>query len=210
MTLNLCRWHKDEQLEGNICERMTMGNPKEEWHVDFLNEKTSITHWKGDLFTQDSHFLWSISKLDENPSAMDGLPNKKSLTGTNFRKDEMDNKWTVEKKKKENHKNMASSHWVATLLQTWIVFFPFILTESWLADTAKPEIPVDCWEIQQMDEDLLMLRRRWMLRFTFGKTPLFQEEDTSSSIEQNKERPGSSTPTLRSWHKLLEWNARWS
>lgn len=35
-----------------------------------------------------------------------------------------DDRWSIVKTKKENHKDMASSHWVATLLQTWIVFFP--------------------------------------------------------------------------------------
>lgn len=44
--------------------------------------------------------------------------------------------------------------------------------------------------------------------FSFLKSPSYEDWDTSSSIEQNTERPGSSTPTLRSWHKLLEWNAR--
>lgn len=54
---------------------------------------------------------------------------------------------------------MASSHWVATLLQTGISSFPFYPDkekERAAAGTAKPELPVDCWEIQQTDEDLFV------------------------------------------------------
>lgn len=40
------------------------------------------------------------------------------------------------------------------LLQTWIVFFPIYPDrERTAAGTAKPELPVGCWEIQQMNED---------------------------------------------------------
>lgn len=38
---------------------------------------------------------------------------------------------------------MASSHGVATLLQTWIVFFP-IYPDRDGAGSAKPELLVDC------------------------------------------------------------------
>lgn len=40
------------------------------------------------------------------------------------------------------------------------------------------------------------------------KSPQREEGNSSSSIEQNTEGPGSSAPTLGSRHKLLEWNAR--
>lgn len=32
-----------------------------------------------------------------------------------------------------------------------------------VAGTAKPELPVDCWEIQQMDEDLFVDAAAWSL-----------------------------------------------
>lgn len=40
---------------------------------------------------------------------------------------------------------MASSHRVAMLLQTWIVFFPIYPDrERTAAGTAKPQLPVGC------------------------------------------------------------------
>lgn len=66
---------------------------------------------------------------------------------------------------------MASSHWVATLLQTWFVFFP-IYPDRAGAGSTKSELPVDCWKIQQMDEDL----------FVDAAWSLFVEDECCDSV----------------------------
>lgn len=64
-------------------------------------------------------------------------------------------RWITTGEQQEQKKDdMASSQWVATLLQTLgLSSFPFILTKRAGTGTAKPELSVDCWEIKQMVED---------------------------------------------------------
>lgn len=62
-----------------------------------------------------------------------------------------------------------------------------------------------------MDEETEVCLQQTILGlFVFFKeiSLVFEEGDSSSSIAQNIDRPGSGTPTLRSWHKLLQWDAR--
>lgn len=124
------------------------------WIHEMGKQAKPVGKW--DRSYRGSHFLWSTSKLHENPPWRQTVQIRMIKRGKTSRKTKMNKRCL---KMKDNHETWhLPSKWLCFFrLDCLLPHLSWFLTDGAGVGTAKPELPLDYWEFQQMMICLLML-----------------------------------------------------